>query len=39
MEDAFVVPYYQGKRITNAQAEKLLLKYGQKILLPKTESN
>jgi hypothetical protein len=38
MQDAFVVPYYQGKRITNAQAEKLLMKYGRKILLSKTAS-
>jgi hypothetical protein len=34
LTDAFVAPYYQGKRITNAQAEKLLKKYGRKILLP-----
>lgn len=39
LTDAFVAPYYQGKRITNAQAEKLLLKYGKKILLAEKNSD
>lgn len=39
LEDAFVVPYYQGKRITNVQSEKLLMKYGKKIVLSEREKN